>query len=227
MPEVHLPHLDDHDEDDASTADAVHSPAAVAAVSASAWRSRGSLLKIFIEVVLISTGVFLGLMGEQWRENAHKRELAEQALHRFRTEVAANRSEVARKFAYHEPLAKRLRQFLAANAEDRKKISFEFNGIRPPFFEHTAWDLALATQSLANIDADLAFMLSRLYNYQSLVTQLGNGLTQAMYMAPPSNGTDAFLQATDLYYGDLMAIEPELLKMYDEILPQLDRAIEH
>jgi hypothetical protein len=224
MPEVHLPHLDDHDESAAEASDAAQ---AAAAVSASAPRRRSSVWKIAIEVLLISAGVFLGLMGEQWRENVHKRELAEQALHRFRTEVAANRSEVAKKFAYHEPLAKRLREFLGANAEARKKISFQFNGIRPPFFEHTAWDLALATQSLANIDADLAFMLSRLYNYQSLVTQLGNGLTQAMYMAPPSNGTDAFLQATDLYYGDLMAIEPELLKMYDEILPQLDRAIAH
>ena len=34
------------------------------------------MLKLVLEVAMISVGVFLGLAGEQWREHTHQRELA-------------------------------------------------------------------------------------------------------------------------------------------------------
>jgi hypothetical protein len=65
MPQVLLPDLDDEDEEPGRT---VLPPSRAA---------RGkSLLKIGMEVALITTGVFLGLMGEEWRERAEQRELA-------------------------------------------------------------------------------------------------------------------------------------------------------
>src|SRR5262249_16922783 len=62
VPEVHLPKLDEREEK--------HAPADPTAPR----RPRGrSLAKIALEVLLISTGVFLGLAGEQWRENSQHR----------------------------------------------------------------------------------------------------------------------------------------------------------
>ena len=58
MPDVHIPKLDEHDEE-GPTAAPTPGP-----VSQSHHRSK-SLVKIGLEVVLISAGVFLGLMGEQ------------------------------------------------------------------------------------------------------------------------------------------------------------------
>ena len=58
-----------------------------------ALRSRW-LLKIAVEVALISVGVFLALMGEQWRERAHARELARDSLQRFRVELVRNRKSI-------------------------------------------------------------------------------------------------------------------------------------
>ena len=55
-----------------------------------------SFFRIGLEVVLISAGVFLGLLGEEWRENAEHRALATAALHRFRPEFPANKAEVER-----------------------------------------------------------------------------------------------------------------------------------
>ena len=71
MSHPYLPHLDDEDEprephtppEEAGAAE----PAPVKQVRMS-WKS---LPKIGLEVVLISAGVFLGLAGEQWRENRH------------------------------------------------------------------------------------------------------------------------------------------------------------
>lgn len=57
-------------------------------------------------MLLISIGVFLALMGEQWRENAHTRQLAEGSLRRFRSEILTNRKAVAAVKDYHVTLLK-------------------------------------------------------------------------------------------------------------------------
>ena len=104
-------------------------------------------------------------------------------------------------------------------------MSVRFEGLKPPIFEHSAWDLALATQSLAYIDPELAFAISRTYSYQTMTTDLGRGLVQAMYMRPPSDTDSTFAVAVQLYYSDLVALEPGLLVAYDELLKQIDRAL--
>jgi hypothetical protein len=64
MADVHIPKLEDHTDEP------------VAAVVAPQRHRGKSIATIALEVVLISGRVFLGLMGEQWRERAHERELA-------------------------------------------------------------------------------------------------------------------------------------------------------
>jgi hypothetical protein len=195
MPDIHIPKLD--------------------------WHGSGhSIFKILFEVVLIGTGVFLGLAGEQWRERAHQRELAEQALRRFRSEIVENRKSVAIVADYHVTMKKTLE--MAKSADD-----VQFAGIRPSNFDHSAWDLAIATQSLSYIDADLALSLSRVYNTQESVMELTRGVLQAMYIAPPtdSKNAKAFFGAVLVYYGDMTIYEPQLLQLYDAILPRIAKTL--
>src|SRR4051812_13371968 len=146
MPEVHLPHLDDHDD------------APVAAGPAPAHAARGkSILNIALEVVLISAGVFLGLAGEQWRETTHRRELAHATLERFRTEVLDNRKAVLREKDYHVALRTSLHAYFDAPPAKRASVPVDIEGVRPVAFETTAWDLAIGTQSLADLDPPLAY----------------------------------------------------------------------
>ena len=218
MPDVHVPHLDEHDEETASaavTGPAVHAP-----------KSRGkSLLKIALEVVLISTGVFLGLAGEQWRENAQHRELAEQTLKRFQTEIAANRKAVAGVTDYHAAKRKELHAYFDADAKQRQSMSIGLRGVQVAFVEHTAWDVAVASAALAYLDADLAFAISHVYITQDNLTQLTRGFLQSMYINPPTTNTTAFLGAVTVYYDDVVLIEPQLLKMYDELLPRISKTL--
>ena len=51
-------------------------------------------------------------------------------------------------------------------------------------------------------------------------------MTQAMYLRPPDENFDAFIRSLHVYYGDVVRMEPRLLTMYDEVLPQIDRALE-
>jgi hypothetical protein len=214
MPEVHVPKLDEHD------------PPGARARAAVAHRPRGqSFLKIALEVVLIGTGVFLGLAGEQWRESARHRELAEASLRRFRSEILTNRKAVAGVTDYHVTTKKGLDTYLAADRKRRQSVEVHLNGLQPVFFEHSAWDVALATQSLAYIDTQLAFAFSRIYTTQQTYADLTRGIMQALYIRPPDENAAAFINAAAVYYGDVVYLEPQLLRMYDELLPQIDRAL--
>src|SRR5258705_9159528 len=103
-------------------------------------RPRGkSLLTIALEVMLIATGVFLGLAGEQWRESARHREMAEASLRRFKSEIAANRKAVAAVKDYHVTMKKRLEAYFAADARTRPGVEVNLRGVEPASFEHTAW----------------------------------------------------------------------------------------
>jgi hypothetical protein len=215
-----MPHLEGEDE---SSAEPSADPQAAGSPQKSGHGRQQSkwLLKVGLEVLLISVGVFLALMGEQWRENAHTRELAEDSLRRFRTEIVSNRKAVAAVKDYHVTLLKGLRGYLAADPKARQTNSVQIRGLQPVFFDQTAWDLALATQSLAHIDPQIAFGLSRIYGLQRTYGDLTGRIMQAIYLRPV---TENFEGLTN-YYGDLVLWEPQLLQMYDEILPEIDRAL--
>jgi len=205
---------------DEQAADSRHSAASGHAV---AWSP--SLLKIGLEVLLISAGVFLGLMGDQWREHAQQRELADASLRRLRTEILANRKAVAGVKDYHVSTKASLETYFAADPTTRKALDVRVRGLQPVFFERVAWDLALATQSLAYTDPELAFALSRVYSRQQDYGDLTRGMMQAIYVRPPTENAEPFLGAMKEYYGDLVLWEPRLLTLYDELLPQIDRAL--
>ena len=214
MPETHVPQIDDHE------------PAPVMTAAGGSLRRQWPL-KIALEVALISTGVFLGLMGERWRESAQHRELAQISLRRFRTEILSNRKALAAVTDYHATTRKNLERYLAsAGPKTPKTFDVPFHGLGPVFFEQTAWDLALATQSLAYIDADLAFALSRAYTVQrNYAAQQAAIVQSTLYGRSWNQDFEGYWRSVLAYYGDLAFLDPQLLQAYDEVLPQIDRAV--
>jgi hypothetical protein len=179
------------------------------------------LLKVGLEVALITLGVFFALVADEWRENAQHREMAAASLRGFRTEIVANRKAVASVSDYHVALLRSLRTYLAADAAARRLETVQMRGVQPVFFEDTAWELALATQSLAHIDPPLAFALSRVYRLQRNYTEESRGIMQAIFLRPLVENFEGLVA----YYGDLVIWEPQLVRMYDELLPQIDQAL--
>src|SRR2546427_7890056 len=90
MPEAHVPQIDDHEEG-----------AAPITTAAAGLPQRKWLPKNVLEVALIGTGVFLGLMGERWREHAQHRELGQMSPPRFPTKVFSNRKALGAVSDYH------------------------------------------------------------------------------------------------------------------------------
>jgi hypothetical protein len=201
VPDIHVPKLDEHG-------------------------GGKSIFKLVLEVALISVGVFLGLAGEQWRERSHQRELAEQALHRFRTKLTANRAAVLATKDYHVDRLKELNVFFAAKPGERRGDGVHITrGIAPAFLEHSAWDLAIATQSLNYIDSELSVNLSSIYNLQQALAGLGLGFVQGMFVRPPAEDPTTYLAAAMTYFSDATLFDQQLMTKYDEVLPKIDKAL--
>jgi hypothetical protein len=191
-----------------------------------AHHSRGrSVVRLAVEVALISVGVFLGLMGEQWRERAQHRELAQSSLRRFRSEFQTNRTAVVAVRDHHLAGLSDIQAYLNANATARQQIDRPFDGTHPAFLEYTAWDVALATQSLAYVESDLAHAISHVYAVQRQLDGATQDITQVMYSKAGERNPESFLGSMAVYFGDCNLIEPRLIGLYDEILPRLDRAL--
>ena len=213
MPETHVPKLEDEDKKHESAGPRPRAE----------WGR--SLARIALEVALISVGVFLGLAGEQWREDRRHHELAESSLRRFRSEIVENRKAVSDVREYHAKLLKQLQNYLSKDRKSRNTADVSIQGLRFVTFDQTAWDLALTTQALTYVDRDLAFALSHVYNMQKVFNEFTRGMTQAMYVIPIKDNFDAFAQAAEVYSGDAVFMEPKLLAEYDDLLRQIDRAL--
>lgn len=182
---------------------------------------RWGLWKLVTEVVFISLGVFLALLADQWREDRQTRELAASSLRGFRSEIIANRQKVVAVKDYHVALLGSLRTYLAADVAARPGIVVRIRGIQPVFFDQTAWDLAMGTQSLAHIDQGVASSLSRIYGLQRTYHEQTRGMMQAVYLRPLDENYTGLVS----YYGDVVLWEPALIRMYDDVVPQIDRAL--
>jgi hypothetical protein len=182
-----------------------------------------SLLRFLVEVILIGIAVFLGLVANQWREDRQHRELATVTLRYFRQDATVNRQALRAEREYHESLARQLGVFLNSDlpkTAQNFEAKVHFMGVRPIIFEHTAWDLALATQSLSYLKPQLAYALSRVYTRQQALQTLEDTFLQATYAIQ-----DPRAQATalEVYMTDVNIQEPVLLKLLDELIPELDQ----
>ncbi|HEU4665737.1 MAG TPA: hypothetical protein VFS55_17040 [Dokdonella sp.] len=187
-------------------------------------RLRGrSVLGWLTELALVSAGVFLALLADQWRESREHRQLAADALRNFAEEMRVNRKAIADVREYHERLARDVDAFLAGEGPrtmERFQAETRFRGVQPVMFEHTAWDLALATQALAYLPQDLAYSISRVYTRQQTFQAYESSFAQGMFspMTFQVDDTSALGRSMQVYLTDVNIQEPGLMQAYDAAL---------
>ena len=175
-------------------------------------------------------GVFLGLLANQWHEDRQHQELADATLRYFREEIITNKQAIERVRSYHTALSREVGGFVQAEGPktaQRYQSEVHFRGMEPVEFERTAWDLALATQSFSYLPPKLAYAISRVYTRQQAFQTLQNAFLQA-FLAPTNfGGPDMTGQATstNMYLIEVNIKEPELIALYDELLPQIEAVI--
>ena len=189
-----------------------------------------SLLNLILEVVLISIGVFLALWANNWHEEHEHRALAHSTLRNFADELRENQQAVRSERQYHERLARQLHEFLGSNeppTEERLQKRVQFKGVRPMIFEHTAWDLALATQAFSYLKPELAFDISKVYTAQSAFQTLENSFLASAFTPATfsSDNVKGFVAAMEYYLRDINQKEPAILQLYEKVVPEVDQAL--
>jgi hypothetical protein len=189
-----------------------------------------SFLSLIFEVGLITIGVFLALWANNWQANREHRAQARAALRNFATEMKANRQVTERNRQYHESLARQLHNFVVSKeppTEDRFNKEVHFEGVRPVNFEHTAWDLALATQALSYLKPHLAFDISKIYTQQNGFQKLQDSFLAAAFTPASLSSGDlkGLARAMEVYLTDVNQQEPAMLSSYEQIIPELERTI--
>jgi hypothetical protein len=188
-----------------------------------------SFLNLLFEVALIALGVFIALWANNWHENREHRAPAQAALRNFAGEMEANRLATQSNRQYHETLIRELEEFLASAelpSEDRYNKTVHFKGIRPVIFEHTAWDLALATQALSYLKPDLAFDISKVYTKQNAFQTLEDSFLAAAFTPNlSSDNVKGLANAMKVYLADVNQLEPAMIARYEQIIPEVKRAL--
>jgi hypothetical protein len=191
---------------------------------------RRSFFNLVIEVALITVGVFLALWANNWHENSEHRAEARAALRNFASEMEVNREATQRYRPYHETLARELHEFLGSKeppSDDRFNKSVHFQGMRPVIFEHTAWDLALATQALSYLNPDLAFDISKVYTRQNAIQKLEDSFLASAF-TPATLSSDSLkglAPAMEIYLIQVNLEEPAMVSLYEQIIPEVKRAL--
>jgi hypothetical protein len=189
-----------------------------------------SVLELLIEVVLIGVGVFLGLLANQWHDDRQHRELANTTLRYFHEEIVTNKQAIEMVRPYHAALSRDVGNFLQAEGPrtmQRLQSEFHFRGVEPVELERTAWDLALATQSFSYLPPKLAYAISRVYTRQQAFQTLQNEFLQAV-LAPATFGAPevtGLVTSMNMYLLDVNNQEPQLITLYDQLLPQIEAAM--
>jgi hypothetical protein len=186
-----------------------------------------SLLGLLTEFVLIGVSVFLALLANQWSEAREHRERANATLRYFREEIVTNQKAIETRRQYHEALSRDIESFLQSDAPKTIQGFFtavHFHGLEPVTLERTAWDLALANQSLSYLAPKLAYAISRVYTRQQAFQTLENSFLQSVLAPSTFAGQDAtgLARSMDAYLIDVNIQEPDLLKLYAQLLPQID-----
>ena len=189
-----------------------------------------SFLNLLLEVVPVTVGVFLALWANNWHEDREHRAQAQAALRNFVGEMETNLQATQRYRPYHEALAGELVQFLRSKeppSEDRFSKEVHFEGVRPVIYEHTAWDLAVATQALSYLKPDLAFDISKVYTQQNAFQTLENSFLASAF-TPASMSSDnvkGLATAMVIYLADVNQLEPAMVSLYEKVIPEVKRAL--
>lgn len=183
-------------------------------------------LDLPLQLMLVVLGALLALGFDQWRDARKDRIRAQMALESIRSELRANRDEVARAFDYHQSLANRFDRLKARQASSPAWEDIPRGLLAPAPVVATAWQSALATGAAGHIRYNHVLALSRVYERQTSYVKLSDAMLASAYQDIARSGSERLLARYANFaplQRDFSGKESELLGLYDAALKTLDQ----
>lgn len=178
--------------------------------------------------MLIVMSILLALGVAAWQSDREISELIERSLTSFANEITQNRNTLDDLYRFHVGLQSLL---LDLNVESHPEASDEIRNVLDSFQSTvlltSAWDTALATGALAEMDYEIVLALSLTYSFQQRFETLYN--TRLLEMLGGQRGGEqaaGLAYASGRYIGEVTAAEGELLVVYQQALEVLGVALE-
>ncbi len=191
--------------------------------SASDW-----LPRVLFESFLITVSILVALALDEWRENRQHAEAIQQALSNFASEIQRNKARIEDTAPFNRGLLEVLRN--RYETKDIGSVDDYVNMVEsyaPAELRTTAWETALATGSLAEMQYDLVSVLSFTYGKQGeyqVATQSGmSGLTSLQNLA--GDRLELATYNAVRYLNGISSLESELNDIYNEALGVVENAL--
>lgn len=186
------------------------------------------LPRVLFESFLITISILAALALDQWRENRQDAEAIQQALSNFVSEIQRNQARIEDTAPFNRGLLEVLRN--RYETKDIGSVDDYVNMVEsyaPADLRTTAWETALATGSLAEMEYDLVSVLSFTYGKQSdyeIATQSGMADLTSLQNLSDDRLELATYNAVR-YLNGISGLESELGVIYDEALTVVDAAL--
>ena len=180
------------------------------------WFSR-----TIFESMLIVMSILLALGVAAWQDGRAVNQLVTRSLTSFQYEITQNRSRIDDLFRYHAGLQSLLTETnVHSGPESIEGIRDVLASLQSAVLLTSAWDTALATGALAEMDYETVFVLSLTYSYQQKFQTLYNSrLTDVLNLTTDDNVSQRRLSDTaNRYVAEITAAEGELLAAYDQAM---------
>jgi hypothetical protein len=170
------------------------------------------------ESLLIVFSILLALGVRAWQDSREVKQLVTRSMTSFQKEIAQNRSRIDDLYRYHVGL----QSVLAENSglESKQDIDNVLESLQSAVLLTSAWDTALATGALGDMDYDKVFVLSLTYSYQQkFQTIYDSRLDDVVDLTgDDSSSVKTLSDRATRYLSEITSAEGDLLAAYDEAM---------
>jgi hypothetical protein len=171
--------------------------------------------------MLIVMSILLALGVRAWQDSREVTKLIARSLTSFQNEITQNRSRIDDLYRYHAGLQSLLADVDAhsgrGSSEDVDNI---LDSLQSAVLLTSAWNTALATGALANMEYETVFVLSLTYSYQEkFQTLYDSRLDDVLELTTDDNVSIKRLSnSAKRYLAEITSAEGELLAAYDQAI---------
>ena len=178
------------------------------------------LSRTVFESMLIVFSILLALGVAQWQQDRQVTQLVERSLRIFKSELTQNRNRIEDLYPFHLGLQSLLlEQEVESHPDKLPELREVLDSFESAVLLTSAWDTALATGALAQMDYEVVFALSLTYSIQDRFQTLYNsGLIETLSTTVSSESAVGLSYAAIRYVNDVTSAESELLAVYQQAL---------
>ena len=182
------------------------------------------LPQALFESSVILFGIVFAFTLEGWKDDKKTENLITYSINNFENEIKQNNSRIKDVMIFHKGIQRHLQK---QNSKGKFNSIVKFRSImdsmKPIVLSNSAWETAVATGALAQMDFELVSALTLTYNTQARFSENYRATVRTL-LSPNSltqQNLELTLYATTQFVSEVTAQEEELSIIYNQMLIML------